>query len=111
MGENGAGARAYFAKNDLIACTVAWRCTAAIDSSSGMSLGQTSAQFPALPQSVTPPSSIITSRRSDLMALPIGLSLKRLTWLITAAPTKWFAGVYCGHASRQHPQAMQRLSG
>src|SRR5690242_13950656 len=30
---------------------------------------------------------------------------------MTAAPTNWLAGVYCGQASRQHPQLMHRDSG
>ena len=51
-------------KNFLIAWTVAWRCTVAMLSSRGISLGQTSTQLPALPQSPTPPSSISVSSRS-----------------------------------------------
>ena len=43
--------------------------------------------------------------------LPVGWSLNRRAWLMTAAPTKWLLGVYCGHASRQQPQLMHRLRG
>jgi hypothetical protein len=62
----------YFENNRLIEYTVACRCTAAIDSSSGIFFGQTSTQFPTLLQSVTPPSSISVSSRSFFSAAPVG---------------------------------------
>jgi hypothetical protein len=37
--------------------------------------------------------------------------VEKLAWLMTAAPTNLLAGVYCGQASRQQPQLMQRESG
>src|SRR5260370_41673181 len=54
-----------------------WRPTAPIADVSGISLGQTSTQFCALPQSATPPSDIIASRRSSRFILPVGCWLIR----------------------------------
>src|SRR4051812_34458775 len=76
----------------------------------GRSFGHTTTQLPALLQSAMPPSPIITSSRSFLSALPVGWMLNNSTWLKIAAPKKWLVGVYCGHASRQHAQLMQRES-
>src|SRR5688500_15627718 len=90
---------------------VASRCTLAMLSSRGMSFGHTCTQLPALEQSPTPPSLIISFIRWSLSAEPVGCSLKSRTWLITAAPTKRFTVVYCGQASRQQPQEMQRDRG
>src|SRR5207245_37045 len=51
---------------------VVCRLTSAIDSVSGICFGQARTQFCAFPQSCTPPSSIITSRRSLLFIEPVG---------------------------------------
>src|SRR5256885_1932018 len=79
----------------------------AIDSVRGISLGQTAAQFWALPQSETPPSSIRGLRRSPSMSLPTGWELKRRTWEMAAGPMNLEWELIWGQASVQQPQVMQ----
>src|SRR5207253_1068872 len=93
------------------ACFHASRFTSAMDSVSGMFLGQAFTQFCALAHSCTPPGPISASRRSRLFIAPVGWMLKRRTWLMMAAPTNWLCSFTCGQTSRQLPQVMQLESG
>lgn len=75
----GAGRRraasAYFSSQPNSMCFVVSRATCAIESTSGISFGQTSTQFCDLPQSVMPPSPITDSSRSFCFIAPEGCML------------------------------------
>lgn len=59
-------------KYALMAASVVCRPIVAIDLRLGRSFGQTTTQFPALPQSSMPPFFIIRSSRSSLSTSPVG---------------------------------------
>ena len=97
-------------------------------SGKGDFLGQTRTQFWALPQTCTPPSETKASRRFSEFIWPMGSELNRSIRESANAPMKlrWNASfsrasncssvspgrrsssilIYCGQASRQHPQVM-----
>jgi hypothetical protein len=65
----------YFKSQPNSSRLVVARPTSAMESTSGISLGQTSTQFCALPQSSTPPLPITDSRRSPACMAPEGWAL------------------------------------
>jgi hypothetical protein len=73
-----------------------------------MSLGHTSTQFCALPQSTIPPRPMMLSSRSAAFMRPVGWELKSRTCASGAGPMKSELSLYCGQTSIQHPQVMQR---
>ena len=60
----------------------------AMESVSGMSLGQTLTQFWLLPHSAIPPGPAKTANRSSAFSRPMGFALKRIAWEIAAGPMK-----------------------
>jgi len=77
---------------------------------SGTSLGQTTTQFCALPQSTMPPTPISSAVRSSLVSGPVGWRFLRIACPTAAGPMNAEWSLYCGQASRQQPQVMQRES-
>ena len=92
-------------------CFVVCRATWAIESTNGISFGQTSTQFCALPQPAAPVGAHDRFETFGAMKLSARMQIEKAYLVERRGSTKSDAPFTCGHASRQHPHVMQRDSG